>query len=72
MVNNSAVILLNSLFTGPHILWLLLIVLILFGGKKLPELARGIGSGIREFNDAKDGIKSEIESGAKDKDKIKS
>jgi sec-independent protein translocase protein TatA len=48
----------------------LLIIVVLFGGKKIPELAKGLGKGIREFNEAKDGIKSEIESGMKDKEKI--
>jgi len=48
---------------------LLLIIVVLFGGKKIPELAKGLGKGIREFNDAKDGIKNEIESGMKEKDK---
>lgn len=48
----------------------LLIIVVLFGGKKIPELARGLGKGIREFNEAKDGIKNEIENGAKEKDKI--
>jgi sec-independent protein translocase protein TatA len=49
----------------------LLIIVVLFGGKKIPELAKGLGKGIREFNEAKDGIKNEIESGMKDnKDKI--
>ncbi|MCF8451309.1 MAG: twin-arginine translocase TatA/TatE family subunit [Taibaiella sp.] len=51
---------------------LLLIIIVLFGGKKIPELAKGLGKGIREFNDAKDGIKNEIESGLKEKDKIQS
>jgi len=50
----------------------LLIIVVLFGGKKIPELAKGLGKGIREFNEAKDGIKSEIESGMKEKDKIQS
>ena len=50
----------------------LLIVIIFFGGKKIPELAKGIGRGIREFNEAKDGIKSEIENGMKEKEKIQS
>ncbi len=50
----------------------LLIIVVLFGSKKIPELAKGLGKGIREFNDAKDGIKSEIESGMKDKEKIQS
>jgi sec-independent protein translocase protein TatA len=48
----------------------LLIIVVLFGGKKIPELARGLGKGIREFNEAKDGIKNEIEAGLKDKEKI--
>jgi len=47
---------------------LLLIIIVLFGGKKIPELAKGLGKGIREFNDAKDGIKNEIENGLKEKD----
>lgn len=46
--------------------WILLAILLLFGGRKIPELARGIGKGIREFNDAKDGIKKEIEAGGKE------
>jgi sec-independent protein translocase protein TatA len=45
--------------------WVLIIlaVLILFGGKKIPEFMRGIGKGIREFNDAKTNVKREIEEG---------
>jgi len=41
--------------------WILifLAVVLLFGGKKIPELMRGIGKGIREFNDAKDSVKKE-------------
>ncbi len=38
-----------------------LIVLLLFGGSKIPDLAKGIGKGIREFNKAKDGIRDAIE-----------
>ena len=55
---------------GTEMLVTLLIVVVLFGGKKIPELAKGLGKGIREFNEAKDGIKSEIESGMKEKEKI--
>jgi sec-independent protein translocase protein TatA len=47
---------------------ILLVVIVLFGGKKIPELARGIGKGIREFNDAKEGVKNDIESGINNKD----
>lgn len=51
--------------------WVLIIlaVLILFGGRKIPEFMRGIGKGIREFNDAKSNVKKEIEEGMSEKDK---
>ncbi|MFD2741841.1 MULTISPECIES: Sec-independent protein translocase subunit TatA/TatB [Sphingobacterium] len=39
---------------------IIIVILFLFGGKKLPELARGLGRGIREFKDASDGIKREL------------
>jgi sec-independent protein translocase protein TatA len=45
---------------GPDLLVILLIVLILFGAKKLPELAKGMGQAIKEFNKAKDEIDREI------------
>lgn len=50
--------------------WLLiiLVVLLFFGGKKIPDLMRGIGKGVREFNDAKQHVKDEIEAGMKEKD----
>lgn len=54
--------------TGEWII-VLVVVVVLFGGKKIPELARGIGKGIREFNDAKKGVQDEIESGMKESDK---
>ena len=54
---------------GGQWIWILIVVIILFGGKKIPELAKGIGKGIREFNDAKEGIKSEIENNMKEKEK---
>lgn len=57
-----------SMPSGGEWLWVIILVIVLFGGKKLPELARGLGKGIREFNDAKEGVKSEIEAGSKEKD----
>jgi sec-independent protein translocase protein TatA len=50
--------------------WLLIVlaVLVLFGGRKIPEFMRGIGRGIREFNDAKNNVKKEIEDGINEKD----
>lgn len=60
--------LLLSMPGGSEWLLVILVVLIFFGGKKIPELMRGVGRGIREFNDAKTNVKSEIEEGMKDKD----
>ena len=37
---------------GQEILFILIIVLIFFGGKKIPELMRGLGKGVKEFKDA--------------------
>ncbi len=63
--------LLLSMPSGGEWITILIVVVVLFGGKKIPELARGIGKGIREFNDAKEGVKSEIEAGMKDnKEKV--
>jgi sec-independent protein translocase protein TatA len=45
-----------------------LVVLVLFGGRKIPEFMRGLGKGIREFNDAKNNVKKELEDGMKEKD----
>jgi len=39
----------------PEILVILVVVLLLFGGKKIPELMKGVGQGIKEFKDGKDG-----------------
>jgi sec-independent protein translocase protein TatA len=45
-----------------------IVVLVLFGGKKIPDFMRGLGKGIREFNDAKNNVKRELEEGIKEKD----
>ncbi|WEK19731.1 MAG: twin-arginine translocase TatA/TatE family subunit [Candidatus Pedobacter colombiensis] len=45
---------------GGEIMLILVVVLLLFGGKKLPELARGLGKGLRDFKDASEGVKREI------------
>ena len=45
---------------GPDLIVILLIVLLLFGSKKLPELARGIGRAVKEFSSARDEIVKEI------------
>ncbi|HAO45595.1 MAG TPA: twin-arginine translocase TatA/TatE family subunit [Chitinophagaceae bacterium] len=63
----------NSIFLlsmpgGSEWILIIIVVLLMFGGKKIPELMRGIGRGMREFNDAKNNVKSEIEEGMKEKD----
>jgi sec-independent protein translocase protein TatA len=60
----------GDLFSGPHIILILAIFLLLFGGKKIPELMRGLGRGIREFKDAKDNVQKELEDGMKDDHKV--
>ena len=45
---------------GPDVIVILLIVLLLFGAKKLPELARGMGRAVKEFSAARDEIEREF------------
>lgn len=67
---NYTLLFIGNLGGGEWIL-ILLAILLLFGGKKIPELMRGIGTGMREFNDAKKSVKDQIEDGMKAKDKEK-
>jgi len=60
MNQNEVIYAVFNLGTGEIIL-ILLIVLLLFGAKRLPELAKGLGKGINEFKGAVDGAKKEIE-----------
>ena len=53
---------------GWEILLILMVLLIFFGAKRIPELARGLGKGIKEFKNATSEIKEEIEEGVKDLD----
>ena len=67
----------NSILLGwmpgwGEIVLIFAVILLLFGGKKIPELMRGLGKGIREFNNAKDNLKTELEHGMKDTDQQKS
>jgi len=45
---------------GSEIIIILAVVLLLFGGKKIPELMRGIGKGVKEFKDATNGLQDEL------------
>ena len=61
--------LLLSMPTGPELIIIVIVILLLFGGKKIPELMRGIGKGIREFNDAKNNVTREIRDGMNEEPK---
>ena len=51
----------------PEVVLIVILGLVLFGGKKIPELMRGLGEGVREFNSAKANMKQEIEQGMREK-----
>ena len=56
---------------GPwEIALIIIVIIILFGGKKLPELARGLGLGLREFKKAKQEIKDEVKSAAEEVEEV--
>jgi len=54
---------------GMEWIMILLAVVLLFGGKKIPELMKGIGKGVRDFTDAKNDVKKELEAGMMEKEK---
>lgn len=56
---------------GTEVVLILFAILLLFGAKRIPELAKGLGRGIREFKDATKEIKSDIESSVKDDTRAK-
>ena len=57
---------------GPQIILIVVAILLLFGGRKIPELMRGLGGGIKEFKDATKEIQDDIEDGIKGDSKKKS
>ncbi|WP_114782728.1 twin-arginine translocase TatA/TatE family subunit [Botryobacter ruber] len=56
---------------GTEVVLILFAILLLFGAKRIPELAKGLGRGIREFKDATKEIKSDIENSVKDDNRAK-
>lgn len=64
----NTLLFLGSLGTG-EIIILGLAVLLLFGGKKIPELMKGLGKGVKNFKDGIKGIEDEIEGTTKDSEK---
>ncbi len=59
-MNISSILLFLNGLGGGELLLIGLAILLFFGGKKLPELMRGLGKGIREFQDAKNEVKDQI------------
>jgi len=57
-------------FFGPEMLVVFFAILLLFGGKKIPELMKGIGKGIREFNAARSTIETELKEGMREETKV--
>ncbi len=60
-----------SLPGGGELIVIVFVILLLFGGKKIPELMRGLGKGIREFNNARNAVESEIKEGMREVDRKK-
>lgn len=58
----------NLFLGGQEILIVALVILVLFGGRKIPELMRGLGQGIKEFNKAKANIETEVNESIKELD----
>ena len=52
---------------APEIILILAVVLILFGGKKIPELMKGLGKGVKEFKDAQNGTSETVNTEEKPK-----
>ena len=50
----------GELFTPTHLMVLAVVVLVLFGGKKLPELGKGLGEGLKGFKDGMKGVADEV------------
>jgi len=50
----------GELFTPTHLIVLAIVVLVLFGGKKLPELGKGLGEGLRGFKEGMKGVTDEV------------
>lgn len=65
---NSLFLFIGNLGMG-ELTFIFLIVLLLFGGNKIPELMRGLGKGIREFNNAKNSVEDEIRQGMREAEK---
>ena len=57
----NSILLLFGNFGAPELIIIVVIILLLFGGRKIPELMRGIGKGIRSYKEGLNDVKNEIE-----------
>ena len=71
MTNLLSITMLLLGINGSEWLIILLVVLLLFGGKKIPELMRGVGKGVKSFKDGMNGIENESEEKKKDEESEK-
>ena len=53
----------------PEIILIVLVILLLFGGRKIPELMKGLGRGIKSFKDGMNGIEKDLDTDVRPKDK---
>lgn len=53
---------------APEIIFIVLVVLLLFGGKKIPELMRGLGKGVKSFKEGMNGIEEDVKNEKHDED----
>jgi sec-independent protein translocase protein TatA len=65
-----AIILFLDSLGGGELMVIMLFILIFFGSNKIPDLARGLGRGIREFKDAMQGVQSEIRQGMNESEDV--
>lgn len=68
MTHNSLLLFLGNLGAG-EIIVICLIVLLLFGGKKIPELMKGLGKGVRSFKEGINNIENDIDGARNSNDK---
>ena len=64
MITNSVLL---GWFGGQEIIIILIIILVLFGGRKIPELMRGMGKGVKEFKDGMNGLNPENDTKTQEK-----
>ena len=67
LLNMETILLFN--FLGPEMFIIFFAILLLFGGKKIPELMRGVGRGIREFNTARSTLEQELKDGMNEQER---